>query len=59
MHQDDLEAVLSDEEAWHEGYQCLSCGDYSHPEDLCSCCSRCIDCIAEIGHRVKVKEEVD
>ncbi len=32
-------------------YQCITCQDASHPEDLCSCCSRCIDCVSELGHR--------
>ena len=31
--------------------RCTVCGLGSHLGDLCDCCHRCIDCVAEIGHR--------
>lgn len=45
MAQDVLEDVAPDL------YHCITCGTTAFPEDLCSCCSRCIDCVAELGHR--------
>jgi hypothetical protein len=43
------------------GYQCITCGERAFPEDLCSCCSRCIDCVNELGHRKRrvVADEVE
>lgn len=50
-----VKAAAAVPDDWHEGYQCASCGETAHPEDLCSCCSRCIDCVAEIGHRTRLR----
>lgn len=38
-------------EGQEDTIRCTLCGDSSSLGDLCSCCHRCIDCIAEIGHR--------
>ena len=50
-----------DDDDFERHYRCSTCGDAAHPEDLCLCCSRCIDCISEMGHRHKrvVADEIE
>jgi len=31
--------------------RCTLCGESTGFYDLCTCCHRCIDCVAECGHR--------
>ena len=61
MKQLGLHFRCDDDDEFDRFYRCSTCGDSSHPEDLCSCCSRCLDCLAEMGHRRKriVGDEIE
>jgi hypothetical protein len=43
---------MSIQDVWNDEavVRCTLCGDSTGLYDLCSCCHRCIDCVAEIGH---------